>query len=168
MSGMLAKVLNSTVGTSSFKSLDEVLPSKIYDKFKADVGLVGSEKVLYTYGGAWTALENSDSYRRQQASTKIKFGCGGVVLFKTVQALKTSQGEIRIEIKNNAGTVLKSATYTLPASTSDLTEVELSCPFNVTAGTEYTVLLLKYGSNPTTNFHVCAEPVMFCPTVTLV
>ena len=168
MSGMLAKVINSSVGTSSFKSLDEVLLSK--------VRLVGSDDAFFAYNGAWT--NNTDAYTKY-TSSYITFDISGTVNFKVFFSTYTSAGgadkrtDMSITVKDSAGTTIAETETTVwtTDNAADNTEYELAVAVNVTAGTKYRIQTKSSNSstyvNAPTELVVCATPVFSTGKCTL-
>jgi hypothetical protein len=167
MSGMLAKVINSSVGTSDFKSLDEVLLSKIR--------LIGSDDVFFSYDGEWVT-ENSDyTYR---TSSYITFDTDGAVKFKTYFSDYSTNGvdkttTMTIAVEDVTGTTIEASSTAIylddnAAATSDY---ELSVAVNVTKGSKYKVRLSSSNTSsykrPSGKLTVCATPVFTTSKCTL-
>ena len=66
MDAGLAKLMNSSVGTSALKALDTILKTdnttiannaadRLFNSFKNSAKLVGSDEVMYNYTGTWTS-----------------------------------------------------------------------------------------------------------------
>lgn len=166
MSGMLAKVLNSTVGTNNFKSLDVAMTEKICDRLKSETRLIGSDDVLYVYDGQWKRTDDDpDTGYKGKTTDGFTFSHSGLALFKTTQLQEEGVDwymyvycdGVRIEKVN------------IP---EDDVEVDLYfdivIPVAVEAGKTYSVFISGYEEAPSANLSVCATPVMFAPTVTLV
>ena len=177
MSAILAKILNSTVGSSTITPLDTLLGTvannaadRLYTKLKADVKLVGSEEVLYNYTGGWTSYNvNStgkwlgfDNERRM--NKYISFSSSGTVVLKpTIVNSNSASTSYLVEVRNSSGTAVFSQYFALVANTT----AAISVPINVVAGTKY---MMAIGSNSNisnvTNLNACATPVQFGVTTT--
>jgi hypothetical protein len=167
MSGMLAKVMNSTVGTSNFKSLDEA----VYNRFKNDVRLVGAEEVLFSYDGGWTELSDipTTSYRGYITTKSIKFSHSGTVIFKTTQPHpESSTVTYVITIRDSSGNNLKQISNEVEGS-GEAYDLDITMAFNVTAGTPYKIILSRTSTKPKNqDLKICAVPVLIGSDVTLV
>ena len=127
MDAGLAKVLNSTVGTSTMKSLDKVLLD--------NVKLIGSDEVLLVYDGGWTyqAIEGTGY---NISSKKIEFQAEGSVIFKgLIKNITNGTNTWSMSVRNTNQGVLDIETVTIPGQT----QVELSFPLNVTKGQQVTI-----------------------------
>jgi hypothetical protein len=167
MSGMLAKVLNSTVGTSDFKSLDVALTERIYDKLNSETRLIGSDDVLYYYEGSWIKTDGVplDSYSGY-TTYEFSFSHSGVVLFKTTQEHRSGTNW-RMMVYDAIGEEIASASL----NDNDLTDnvfFDMIIPMTVRAGEAYSVLISSNDARVDRNLSICATPVICAPTVTLV
>lgn len=168
MSGMLAKVINSSVGTSDFKSLDEQLLSK--------VRLVGSDDVFFAYDGGWT--DSADSYTRYTTSY-IKFDTEGTVNFKVFFSRYTTttgvdkKTNITLTVKDGNGTVVAEAVTSVQMTDNAAydNDYELSVAVNVTKGSKFRIQTdssndSSYLKAPTV-LAVCATPMFSTGKCTL-
>lgn len=168
MSGMLAKVMNSTVGTSDFKSLDVALTEKIYNKFNSETRLIGSDDVLYYYEGDWTKTDGVplDSYSGY-TSGEFTFSHSGVVFFKTLQSHDGSSNW-RMEVYGDDGEEVGGESINNNDFTTETAFFEIIAPIQVEAGKAYSVLISSNDARVDRNLSLCATPVICAPTVTLV
>lgn len=166
MSGMLAKVINSSVGTSSFKSLDEVLLSKIR--------LVGSDDVFFSYEGDWSNV--NDAYTKETTSY-IVFDTDGTVNFKTFFNTYSNTGDkatvVKLMVLNSSGSTIASVEkgVVTKADEENASHYELSVPVNVTKGAKYKVRTSSSSSSSylkaPMSAAVCATPVFTTGKCTL-
>lgn len=164
MSGMLAKVMNSTVGTSDFKSLDVAISDNLYSKLKSGVRLIGSDDVLCQYAGTWSTSD-SGSYEGF-ITNEFMFSHSGVVTFKTKQS---GDARWRMQIYVATKTDPLREEYVFKGDYPDDEPFTLSATVTVVAGERYSVRITNTGSlSMDENLTICATPVMFAPTVTIV
>lgn len=174
MDAGLAKVLNSTVGTSNIKSLDKI--------FSDNIRLVGSEDVMYVYDGTFKAtLQEEYAANTLTSNQYITFDTPGAVRIKTEQTLYTNSDanasagkpvEITLFVLNQSGTVIASA-KTGYISVSG-TVVELWVDINVIPGEKYKIKISgrAFGEEATwtqymsKNFAVCGKTLFFGAKVT--
>ena len=187
MSAIVAKVMNSTVGTSTVKALDTILKEsdaanveklntymttiannaadRLYNKLKTDVKLVGSDEVIYHYSGTWKLLSN-ESYL--QTTQGVSFSHNGTVKLKTVQCNESS-GSNKYEISvykdsTSNSRYAQTGIVTVPAYQT----VEMSLSFNVTAGTKYYIeIYSNLDDGQTRDLDFCGSLSQFSPTATL-
>ncbi len=177
MSGMLAKVMNSTVGTSNFKSLDVALTERIYDKLNSETRLVGSDNVLYYYDGTWTEVDGdwmSDNDVLRSTYDGILTGGfrlshSGMVIFKTTQTSPAYGVRYALVVRDSSGAEIGSTVFQVPAGMEDM-PFDILLPMQVEAGETYSVVLANDtgGRNIDEILNICATPVICAPTVTLV
>lgn len=184
MDAGLAKVLNSTIGTSAVKALDTLMKEsdtanveklngymttiannaadRLYNKLKSEVRLVGSDEVLIRYTGGWT-LSGSDRYLK--TAKGVSFSHAGTVVAKTVQYAE----------KNNTLNVYKDSSF---AQTSLIAtefnrivdgggNVEICASFNVVPGTVYYFEVYCYDKGMEESLDLCATPYPFGATATI-
>jgi hypothetical protein len=160
MDAGLAKVLNSTVGTSTLKALDQI--------FFDNVKLIASDEVLYKYSGGWTNKQITTADRGNDSTENpIIFDTSGTVIFKTVVENYNGTGStsISITVKDSAGNTKGSAsgTVVMTSESSKKVEYEISCIVNVTAGETFTVHTTSsdpYAKTAPRNVYICARPVL--------
>lgn len=169
MSGMLAKVMNSTVGTSNFRSLDEAIADKVHDKLSSSVRFIGSDNVLCHYTGTWSTKNGEPTSSYEGFSTQeITFSHSGVVIFKTTQTANEEPWTMYVRDVNTNADVGKST----PAY-DDLSvgvSFDMTVLATVEAGKPYIVIISNKDApaERQMNLTICATPVMFAPTVTIV
>lgn len=184
MSAIVAKVMNSTVGTSTVKALDTILKEsdaanveklntymttiannaadRLYNKLKSDVRLVGSDEVLLRYTGGWN-LTGNDRYLK--TAKGVSFSHAGTVVAKTVQ----------YSVRNNTLNVYNSSDFqsaNLIASgqnriVSGGGDVEICVSFNVVPGTVYYFEIYCYDKGMEESLDLCATPYPFAATATI-
>lgn len=178
MSGMLAKVMNSTVGTNNFKSLDVALTEKIYDKLNSETRLVGSDNVLFNYaGGTWTDVDgdwmsDNDILRGTYdgiLTGGFRLSHSGMVVFKTTQTSPADGVRYALVVRDGSGAEIGRALFDVPAGMEDM-PFDILLPMQVEAGETYSVVLANDtgGRNIDEILNICGTPVICAPTVTLV
>lgn len=186
MSAILAKILNSTVGSSTITPLDTLLGTvannaadRLYTKLKADVKLVGSDDVLYTYTGGYTHYSDysgnkGDSWMGAafecRMSSYISFSASGTVTVKL--SVRNTQGasmSSRLQVRNSSGVII----YDDYFSCSGNSATTFSFDMNVTAGTKYMIGYANDSGAASSSYvkpvtlDICATPVLFGATTTL-
>ena len=182
MDAGLAKVLNSTIGTSAVKALDTLMKEsdtanveklngymttiannaadRLYNKLKADVKLVGSDEVLGKYDGTW-----GESNNRVVWTTKaVVFSHGGTVIAKTIQ--KSTDGH-NISVYKGASVSTNAIATASHTKVTESYDVELSTSFNVDAGQVYCFRIESNGTTPKQILEFCATPYSLGSTVTI-
>ena len=182
MDAGLAKVMNSTVGTSAVKALDTIIKEsdtanveklntymttiannaadRLYNKLKADVRLVGSDEVLGKYDGTWEESNN----RAAWTTKAVVFSHGGTVIAKTVQRSTDGHSLYVYKGANINTSLIGTATH---SKVTDSYDIELSTSFNVEAGQVYCFKIESNGTTPRQNLEFCATPYSLSPTVTI-
>ena len=89
MSAIIAKALNSTIGTENFKSFDKLIAD--------NVRLVGSNNTFFVYDGGWSR----NQIGTQITSGHIKFDVGGSIEVYTT--LVTSANEMKMRANYRSG-----------------------------------------------------------------
>lgn len=181
MSAIIAKLMNSTVGTSSTKALDAILKTdntaiannaadRLYNAINNSVKLVGSDETILAYDGGWATYTPSNSkFSGRQTSSYMTFGKSGVVRFKTVQKGSRSDAThtFYLIICNSSGTEIGRTEVSLGMDAV----AEISCEINVTAGTKYQVKLECYNTSTSgtlsAKVSACATPVVFGVTASV-
>ena len=168
MDAGLAKVLNSTIGTTNFKSLNKI--------FEDGVRLVASEDVMYKYDGAFTTSKPAYADWRTTANSYITFDKPGTVYIKTEQylyadATNTKPGAVKIMVLNESGVVITETPDYVGTKVDGTVSIYLE--MNVVPGTKYKISLgcnngENFGAYPTGNFSVCGKTVLFGANVTKV
>ena len=184
MSAIVAKVMNSTVGTSAVKALDTILKEsdaanveklntymttiannaadRLYNKLKSDVRLVGSDEVLFKYNGTWSLTSND---RYLTTTQGVSFSHSGTVIAKTVQN-SDRENQFTVFTKGADG-----STTELAVETNDQTDewgyVEISASFNVVPGQLYYFKIYTYETNGIKSLDLCATPYPFGATATI-
>ena len=186
MDAGLAKVLNSTIGTSAVKALDTLMKEsdtanveklngymttiannaadRLYNKLKADVKLVGSDEVILHYDGGWKEGSNA-KYR--VTTQGVSFSHNGAIIAKTFQS-NSGSGEKNYRLNAYAGsatgaTIAASGNVSVPSGQS----VEISIAFNVAVGTKYYIELYSSDTAPADTVDFCGTLVQFSPTATM-
>lgn len=162
MDAGLAKVVNSTMGTSNFKPLDKI--------FSDNAKLVGSDEVMFDYTGEWTEVKdggggfNSSIYGTMTTSF-IQFDKSGTVIIKTRQKnAGTSDMTYYIRVDDSNGNTVATGSYKVVQGAT----VDLLLSLNVTSGVRYKVAVGVYNSgNVARVFSVCGKTILFGATVTV-
>lgn len=184
MDAGLAKTLNSSVGTSTLKSLDTILKTdnttiannaadRLFNSLKNSSKLVGSDDVLFAYSGGWT-FTNGDSdtdfgrnYDYYKTNSFIQIGSSGAVTFKTTQlGMDATNGTMPVQLRvyDSSGATVGNIVTEIPQGVS----AEVSVSVNVTANAKYKVAIAFYnGGNAHTNLTVCGKTIILAPTVTM-
>lgn len=183
---IVAKVMNSTVGTSTLKPLDTLIKEsdaanveklntymttiannaadRLYNKLKADVKLVGSDEVILHYSGGWKDGSNT-KYR--VTTQGVSFSHNGAVIAKTFQSNSSSEGKnyrINVYAGSSSGTPINaSGNVYIPSEQA----AEISVAFNVAVGTKYYVELYSSDTAPSDTVDFCGTLVQFSPTATI-
>lgn len=186
MSAIVAKVMNSTVGTSTVKALDTILKEsdaanveklntymttiannaadRLYNKLKSDVRLVGSDEVIFHYTGGWKDKAN-DNY--VLTTNGVSFSHSGTVIAKTLQYGTEDYGfeyEMTVYEDSSDGTnIAESGRIFIPEKQT----AEISIAFNVTAGKKYYIELYCDDGNHNLYVDFCGSLEQFSPTATL-
>ena len=183
MDAGLAKIMNSSVGSSALKALDTILKTdnttiannaadRIFNNLKNSTKLVGSDDVLFTYSGEWTRLKASesawygDSFDGYETTSYIQFNTSGTVSLKTTQTNGRDDGtsDFKYRVYDSAGNVLVNKRIYDIASSST---VEFTIDINVTSGTKYKfAIVAESGASASTNLNVCGKTILFGPTIT--
>lgn len=159
MDAGLAKVMNSSVGTSALKALDTILKTdnttiannaadRLYNKLMNNVKLIGSDELMYHYKGTWTGTP-----QYKYSETAITFDKSGTVVFKTRQLnLDTSTTKYCYLAVNGGASgsnrIVSTGNVYVPSGAT----VELSLAVNVTAGTKYYVEIFGHGDFGVTGY----------------
>lgn len=177
-SAILAKILNSTVGSGAITPLDTLLGTiannaadRLYTKLKADVKLVGSEDVLYSYTGGWTdyGINSSGKWTgyeyEKRTSNYMSFSAGGSVTITVNVSNSTPSSQFHhIEVQNSSGTKVAEYDFSIAASSSAV----VSLSVNVATGDKYKLTVARNNGTPSISYmNVCATPVLFGVTTTL-
>lgn len=188
MSAIVAKVMNSTVGTSTVKPLDTILKEsdaanveklntymttiannaadRLYNKLKSDVRLVGSDEVILRYDGTWSASTNGAYQRTSQGVT---FSHNGTVVAKTLQSCPGNTDDvytfsIAVYKESTSGArYVQSPEVSIPVGQF----AEISIAFNVTVGTKYYIEIYSSENDANRNVDFCASFSQFSPTATI-
>ena len=194
MDAGLAKVLNSSVGTSTTKALDTILKEsdatnvtalktqmttsanggadRLFDKLKASSKVVGSEDVMFTYTGGWKSAFGDSaklgSGNECETTSFILFDTSGTVKIKTRQIGKRSENlhQYKIGAYDASGTLIKTVEEHIPYNTT----ADITLSLNVTAGSKYKFIIYCYNANstyPSQNLDVCGKTMMFGATASL-
>lgn len=184
MDAGLAKLMNSSVGTSALKALDTILKTdnttiatnaadKLFNSFKNSAKLVGSDEVMYNYTGTWSYGYGNqvqggfgESDYAYIANSFIKFDTSGTVIIKTLQTARSSTyvGTYYLRVIDDKGVTIGTSSAYVPVDA----EVEISYSLNVTAGAKYKIVLAGSSHNsPDDNFVVCGKTMLLGATVTL-
>lgn len=190
MDAGLAKVLNSSVGTSTLKALDTILKEsdatnvtalktqmttsanaaadRLFNSLKSSAKLVGSDDVMFTYGGAWSwgsETEFGSGFYHCSTNSFVLFDTSGTVIIKTVQSGQRSDSPHTFYMRayDASGNQVKTVQANLLYNTTG--EIKLS--LNVTAGSKYRFVIGWYNyGNGSPNLDVCGTMVIFGATAT--
>lgn len=169
MSALLAKVLNSSVGTSTITALDKLLEvvannaaDRVVNSLKSSVKIIASDETLLSYSGEWQS-DYSSSTAYYITKNYVKFDCDGVVRVKTVQSggtINSSPYQYTIKVTDSSGTEVGSSP-TVSLSTSANAEIYIDV--NVKAGVGYKVSIKKVADStfPNRNVTFGGRPVLF-------
>ena len=192
MDAGLAKVLNSSVGTSTLKALDTILKEsdatnvtalktqmttsanaaadRLFNSLKSSAKLVGSDDVMFTYLGGWTYDSSGNdfgsSFYAYKTNSFVQFDTSGTVIIKTVQSGQRNDSPHTFYMRayDASGNQVKTVQANLLYNTTG--EIKLS--LNVTAGSKYRFVIGWYNyGNGSPNLDVCGTMVMFGATATL-
>lgn len=178
MDAGLAKVINSTVGTSGLKSLDKI--------FTDSIRLVGSEDVMYVYDGTFTKRTQEESILNTLTADKyITFDTPGAVRIKTDQIIYANSDanatdgkpvRIKLSVLDENGAVIASVESEYIAV--NMVAITLWLDLNVVPGKKYKVKIggravgqlvgggeiwSQYMSK---SFSVCGKTMFFAAKVT--
>ena len=173
MDAGLAKIMNSSVGTSAVKALDAILKTdntaiansaadRLYSLLKSELRLVGSDEVLHHYDGAWTQNRGNAT-----TSKYLSFNTSGTVVLKTIQTNSDSEHSRSIRVYEGSTTnptvTIDSVYVNMPQNSM----AEISVAINVKPNTKYYVSVFCTNANyyPQTNLDVCGKLVPFTGTV---
>lgn len=149
MDAGLAKVLNSTVGTSDFKPLDEVLDDK--------VRLIVDDTLYYTYDGAWTK-KNEDSTTISRTSDPVEIPYDGTISVEYGAHNDNGQfsKDCTVDIYKD-GKKVWSGQMTIPPDGSETISREM----NVTRGQQIHIKCIKNSATTLSErfFRIFARPV---------
>jgi hypothetical protein len=179
MSAIIAKLLNSTVGTSSTKALDTILKTdnttiannaadRLYGLFNNNAKLVAADEILYVYSGTWSSNDSS-IFGSQATGYKtlnyISFDKSGTVrLVFSHKNTSSSETSAYLRVYDGSGSQIATITEYVKANTS----VEVSLDVNVTAGSKYKVAVGYSNSvGGSSNLRVCAKTIICPANVTL-
>ena len=178
MDAGLAKLMNSSVGTSALKALDTILKTdnttiannaadRLINSLKNSTKLVGSDEVLFSYEGQWTPTDEiTGCANGYKSSSFIKFDTSGTVTIKTLQTggRSNNKEEYRIKAIDSSGNQIKFVSAELDYGATGYIELEL----NVTAGSKYKFVVANGNySVVEPNLLVCGKTIMFAPAITL-
>lgn len=159
MDALVAKALNSTVGTDDFSGLDEVLMKKAFR-------LQPSDKVFYHYNNTYTVTQTGGSSGSSSAtwtgySKYIKFDVDGsatATIGFDAQSVSGSN-KISVDLEDENGKSL----FGVSGTRSSITDTEVKGYFEVEKTKKYRVKYTFVGSTSTqmdiTGFDVYASPV---------
>lgn len=167
MSALLAKVLNSSVGTSTLKPLDKLLETvannaadKLFNSLKNSVTVISSDETMLSYNGAWENAAASGSFIGYQTTNYIKFDCNGVVRLKTVQKGNRTDYNHTYDIYVYDETGATVATTSMGIAYG--ATAEISVDFNVSSSKKYKVKIMCYNTgSPTKNITFNGRPILF-------
>jgi hypothetical protein len=179
MDAGLAKVMNSSVGTSAVKALDTLLKTdnttiannaadRLFNSLKNSAKLVGSDEVMFVYSGDWVD-DNSfgGSFNGCRTSSFIQFDTSGTVVFKTIQTGNRTDGNkhtFNLRAYDASGNQIRN----VRADLSNGTTAEIQLSMNVTAGAKYKIGIGCYNTGyPAQFLDVCGTMVLFSATATL-
>lgn len=149
----LGRLLNSTVGTTSYKPLDKII--------LGNVRLIGSDSVLFTYDREWVQGDSSIYAYGQwgvKTSSFIKFDTAGTVRFVTTQRSELAVAKsYTIRVYDANDTVIATYSADVPSGTT----AEISVNINVTAGSKYKFSCACPATQnlPAKSLNICATPV---------
>lgn len=129
MDALVAKALNSTVGSDSFSGLDKLLT-------KDAVRLLPGDKLFYKYDGGYTSVNGGGSGSNTQWATRskyIQFDVSGTVEIKIAQSNSLGSSKtITIAIKDGDG----NSVYSISKAANDIGD-SLTVQINVDKSKKY-------------------------------
>lgn len=159
MDALVAKALNSTVGTDDFSGLDEVLTKKAFR-------LQPSDKVFYHYDDTYTVTQTGGSSGSTTAtwtgySKYIKFDVDGnanaTIIFNA--SAVSSSNNISVGLQDENGKSL----FGVSGTRSSITDTEVKGYLKVDKSKKYRVYFTFAGATSTTmkitDFDIYASPV---------
>lgn len=184
MDAGLAKVMNSSVGTSTLKALDAILKTdntaiannaadRLFNSLKNSAKLIGSDDVMFTYSGEWTYGSGSGNnpifgsgFNHYLANSFVQFDTSGAVTIKTVQtgARTDAKHTFYLRVYDSSGNQITTTAGNLANGTT----AEIKLDFNVTAGSKYKFAIGGYNvGSLSPNLNVCGKTVIFGATATI-
>ena len=179
MSAIIAKLLNSTVGTSSIKALDTILKAdnttiannaadRLYGFFNNNAKLVAADEVLYVYSGTWNSSDTSifgSGTSGHKTNSYMSFDKSGTVRFVFSHSSTTgSETSAYLRVYDGSGSQVATVREAVKGNSS----VEVSLNVNVTAGSKYKVAIgYSNSTGGSSNVRVCAKTIICPANVTL-
>ena len=137
---LLARALNSTIGTPDFKGFDE-----IYQENSKNVRLVGSNETFFVYDGKFSS-EKTDSYIIDARTTDkyIKFDTNGSVNANAYvrfynSSSSSTAAEFTLKVLDESGKIISEKDSTASVGNQKFSYDELNTPFNVTKNSKYKI-----------------------------
>jgi hypothetical protein len=179
MSAIVAKVMNSSVGTSSVKPLDTILKTdntaiannaadRLYGLFNNNAKLVAADEILYVYSGTWSGNDSSifgNQVSGYKTASYISFDKSGTIrLVFSHKSTASTDTSTYLRVYDGSGSQIATITESTKANSS----VEVSLDVNVTAGSKYKVAVgysNSTGGSP--NVRVGAKTLICPANVTL-
>lgn len=186
---IVAKVMNSTVGSNSLKSLDTILKEhmttvgnnsadRLFNSLKSSTKLVGSDDVLYTYTGDWAYVDYNQNgtwmpsgFVGYETSSYIKVDTSGTIVFRTIQRSDLTDDynateEFRYAVIDGSGNIISKADQSIVLPHQTTVEIKMSA--NVTAGNKYKIAIARKGGNyPDRKVDICGKTIILAPSVTV-
>ena len=174
MDAGLAKVMNSSVGTSTLKALDAILKTdntaiannaadKLYNLFKSNVKLVGSDNVMFSYSGTWANRQYDTSIGTLYCTSNlITFDTSGTVRFM-LPIKRGSAASMYMYIFDESDVVVgKLTAIDVKADTPIIATLDV----NVSTGKKYRLGVGGASFNPS-GLYIGATTILFGATATL-
>ena len=176
MDAGLAKVMNSSVGSSALKALDTILKTdnttiannaadRLFNSLKNSVKLVASDETMFAYNGTWGHFNiDGKEFTNKGTLQFMQFDKSGTVRFALVftnEHSSASYEQAIYVVDSSHKTIAKSDLITVAPKTTVLIWVDA----NVVAGGKYKCAFEN--SSYLQVLNVCATPVLFGATATL-
>lgn len=145
---MLSKIINSTFGNGEIRGFDDTVVDKVYDEFKSNIRMIGSDKLLCAYPNEdWIVPAGGLDGWNNMTDKSIRFSMDGIAVFK-MTLKQFFSAEFAISLCDGNGNLLQTLHpdhITLGDGETEASEsfegadVEISIPFTVEKDTDYKI-----------------------------
>ena len=127
---LLARALNSTIGTPDFKGFDE-----IYQENSKNVRLVGSNETFFVYDGGISSGK-TNKYIKFDANGSVN--ANAYVRFYNSSSSSTG-AEFTLKVLDESGKIISEKDSTASVGNQKFSYDEINIPFNVTKNSRYKI-----------------------------
>ena len=167
---MLSKIINSTFGNGEMKGFDESAVEKIYEEFKNNIRMIGSDKIIYAYPVCEWEDWGGIGSRHNVTSREIYFPYNGTARFKLIVDKAVYSNSVQVSVCDSDGNPLQS----INIGSTEKAEIEVSIEVDVLKNKGYKIKLVNKTAGyheyavEATNLRICADVVIPEEQITLI